>query len=75
MIIAFFRRFPAICTDVLQTALDIISSLPPLSLASDTKMSTIGRQSLDDVSRFLRSVALPSSSADAQGTWRDGQGT
>ncbi|XP_037084978.1 probable E3 ubiquitin-protein ligase HERC1 [Pollicipes pollicipes] len=57
----------AIGTDVLQTALDTVGALPPLSLASDAKLSPIGRQSLADVSRFLRSVALPSSTADAQG--------
>ena len=49
----------------------MLSSLPPLSLAADAKMSPLGLQSLDEVSRFLRSVALPSSTADDQGTAPD----
>ncbi|XP_067667414.1 probable E3 ubiquitin-protein ligase HERC1 [Haliotis asinina] len=52
------------CNDVLQTAVDIVTSLPPLSLANETKLTPLGVDSLNQVTRFLCSAASPSSGAD-----------
>lgn len=45
-----------ICSDVLETALSVISSLRPLSLANDAKLPKLASESLEQVMRFLREV-------------------
>ncbi|KAL3866609.1 hypothetical protein ACJMK2_043893 [Sinanodonta woodiana] len=57
----------SICNNVLNTALDIVSSLPPLSLASESKLTSLGVDSLNEVTQFLRTVSTPSSCADVTG--------
>jgi len=39
----------SLCTDVLQTALDVLSSLPPLSLVNQNKLPTLGLSTLNQV--------------------------
>jgi E3 ubiquitin-protein ligase HERC1 len=57
----------ALCSDVLTTALEVLCSLPPLSLASDSKLAALGRTTLGEVTRFLHATALPRSPADTHG--------
>ena len=56
-----------LCNDVLQTALEVICSLPPLSLANESKLPMLGLSTLSRVTLFLKSVTLPSSEADLMG--------
>lgn len=43
-----------LCNDVLQTALDVICSLPPLSLANEGKLPALGLSTLGQVTKFLK---------------------
>ncbi len=56
-----------LCNDVLQTALDVLSSLPPLSLANESKIPHLGTECLLQVTRFLKSSTMPGSGADTVG--------
>ena len=56
-----------LCNDVLATALDVVRGLPPLSLANESKLPTIGLTSLTQVTDFLKSVAMQQSGADETG--------
>ena len=38
-----------LCTDVLQTALEVLSSMPPLSLVNQNKLPTLGLNTLNQV--------------------------
>lgn len=53
--------------EILQTALSIVSSFPPLSLANEAKLTSLGTESLDQVSRFLHTVANSQAGADPVG--------
>ncbi|GFR70953.1 HECT and RLD domain-containing E3 ubiquitin protein ligase family member 1, partial [Elysia marginata] len=55
------------CNDVFLTALDVVSTLPPLSLANETRLTALGTDALDSVSTFLSMAATPQSGADLQG--------
>lgn len=55
------------CNDVLRTALDVVSNLPPLSLANESKLPALAASTLCEVAAFLKSVAMPNSGADAVG--------
>ncbi|GFO36542.1 HECT and rld domain-containing e3 ubiquitin protein ligase family member 1, partial [Plakobranchus ocellatus] len=55
------------CNDVFLTALDVVSTLPPLSLANETRLTALGTDALDSVSKFLSMAATPQSGADLQG--------
>lgn len=57
----------AFCNDVLRTAVDIVSSLPPLSLANESKLTSLGIESLNQVTSFLNNAAKPQSGADLIG--------
>ena len=63
---ALSERFglQGLCGDVLQTALETVRSLPPLTLSSESKLTTLGIQSLNQTTNFLKSVASPKSGAD-----------
>ena len=56
-----------LCNDVLQTALDVICSLPPLSLANESKLPALGLSTLSEVTKFLKSITMPLSGADMLG--------
>lgn len=56
-----------LCNDVLQTALNVVCSLPPLSLANETRLPALGLNALSQVSSFLKSMSMPSSGADRHG--------
>ena len=45
-----------LCTSVLQTAIDVVSSLPALSLSNDVKLTNLGVTALSDVVQFLKSL-------------------
>merc|ERR1712000_745148 len=47
-----------LCSEVFITANEILLSLPPLSLYHH-EMSSLGRDSLDNVAKFLKSSLLP----------------
>ena len=57
----------SICNSVLQTALDIIMTFEPLSLADKCRLPPLAASSLADVMSFLRSIVSPQSCADANG--------
>ncbi|KAF6207949.1 hypothetical protein GE061_016398 [Apolygus lucorum] len=54
-----------LCSDVLRTALDVVKSLPPLSLAYDNELSSLGCETLNQVGEFLSQMADPASEASA----------
>lgn len=56
-----------LCNEVLTTAADVIAALPPLSLANETKLPPLGLASLNQVTKFLKGVSLPSAGVDVQG--------
>lgn len=53
--------------DILQTALSIVSSFPPLSLANEAKLTPLGIESLNQVNTFLHTVASSQAGADSAG--------
>lgn len=57
----------SICNNVLQTALDIVMTFEPLSLADKRRLSPLAASSLADVTTFLRSIVSPQSCADTDG--------
>ncbi|XP_033633807.1 probable E3 ubiquitin-protein ligase HERC1 isoform X2 [Asterias rubens] len=58
---------PSICNDVLQTAMSVLDSLPPLSLANESKIPCLGTECLKQVTMFLKSATMPNSGADQNG--------
>ncbi|XP_063955724.1 probable E3 ubiquitin-protein ligase HERC1 isoform X1 [Lytechinus pictus] len=58
---------PHLCNDVLLTAKDVVISLPPLSLANESKIPPLGTECLKQVTSFLKSVTMPTSGADLMG--------
>ena len=56
-----------LCNDVLMTACDVLTSIPPLSLAKKSKIPPMGEDCLIQISAFLKGVMSPKSSADAIG--------
>ncbi|KAG2470375.1 HERC1 ligase, partial [Polypterus senegalus] len=57
----------SLCNDVIHTAIDVISSLPPLSLANESKIPPMGLDCLSQVTSFLKGVTMPNSGADILG--------
>ena len=57
----------SLCNDVFRTAISVVLSLPPLSLANETKMTSLGVDSLNEITKFLCAAANPSSGADISG--------
>ncbi|KAI1904845.1 hypothetical protein AGOR_G00009860 [Albula goreensis] len=57
----------ALCNDVLATASSVLSSLPPLSLANENKIPTVGLDCLAQVADFLKKTSVSSSGADRAG--------
>lgn len=58
---------PSLCNEVLTTAIEVVSELPPLSLANDNQISSCGIRTLCEVSKFLKKAVLPTSGADERG--------
>ncbi|XP_029961368.1 LOW QUALITY PROTEIN: probable E3 ubiquitin-protein ligase HERC1 [Salarias fasciatus] len=56
-----------LCNDVIHTAIDVVGSLPPLSLANESKIPAMGLDCLAQVTAFLKGVTMPSSGADVLG--------
>ncbi|XP_070543560.1 probable E3 ubiquitin-protein ligase HERC1 isoform X2 [Ptychodera flava] len=57
----------SLCNDVLHTASDVLNSLPPLSLANESKIPPMGLECLKQVTGFLKSATMPNSGADIVG--------
>ncbi|XP_043933675.1 probable E3 ubiquitin-protein ligase HERC1 isoform X2 [Protopterus annectens] len=57
----------SLCNDVLHTAIDVINSLPPLSLANESKIPPMGLDCLSQVTTFLKGMTMPGSGADTLG--------
>jgi len=53
-----------ICNSVLSTALTILMSLKPLSLANESKLTKLGIRSLNKTAEFLKTICSPNSKAD-----------
>uniref|UniRef100_A0A8C9W0S1 HECT-type E3 ubiquitin transferase n=1 Tax=Scleropages formosus TaxID=113540 RepID=A0A8C9W0S1_SCLFO len=56
-----------LCSDVLATAASVLSSLPPLSLANESKIPPVGLDCLTQVSDFLKRTSVSGSGADRVG--------
>lgn len=56
-----------LCNDVIHTAIDVVNSLPPLSLANESKIPPMGLDCLAQVTTFLKGVTMPNSGADILG--------
>lgn len=52
-----------LCSEVLRTALDVVNSLPVLSLANENQLSPLGSETLIQVCHFLTTMADPLSGA------------
>ncbi|XP_028827463.1 probable E3 ubiquitin-protein ligase HERC1 isoform X1 [Denticeps clupeoides] len=57
----------ALCNDVLATACSVLASLPPLSLANENKIPSVGLDCLAQVADFLKKTAVSGSGADLVG--------
>lgn len=57
----------SLCNDVIHTAIEVVSSLPPLSLANESKIPPMGLDCLSQVTSFLKGVTIPNSGADTLG--------
>lgn len=55
-----------LCRDILQTASDVIWSLPQMSLADETKIPSLGASSLLEVSKFLKHVVMRETCTDIE---------
>jgi E3 ubiquitin-protein ligase HERC1 len=53
-----------VCDEVLRTALDVMMSFAPLSLADKRCLPPLAISALSDISTFLRSMIMPQSGAD-----------
>ncbi|CAF90789.1 unnamed protein product [Tetraodon nigroviridis] len=56
-----------LCNDVIHTAIEVVNSLPPLSLANESKIPAMGLDCLAQVTTFLKGVTMPNSGADVLG--------
>lgn len=52
---------------MLVSALTVVRSLPPLSLANENHISGLGAETLTHVGSFLKQMAVPNSGADVKG--------
>ncbi|XP_035381674.1 probable E3 ubiquitin-protein ligase HERC1 isoform X2 [Electrophorus electricus] len=56
-----------LCNDVITTAIEVVGSLPPLSLANESKIPPMGLDCLAQVSTFLKGLSVRGSGADVVG--------
>ncbi|XP_067298543.1 probable E3 ubiquitin-protein ligase HERC1 isoform X4 [Pseudorasbora parva] len=56
-----------LCNDVITTAIEVVGSLPPLSLANESKIPPMGLDCLAQVTTFLKGVTMRNSGADVVG--------
>uniref|UniRef100_A0A3Q2QMR5 Hect domain and RLD 7 n=1 Tax=Fundulus heteroclitus TaxID=8078 RepID=A0A3Q2QMR5_FUNHE len=59
-----------LCNDVLATASSVLASLPPLSLANESKIPSVGLDCLGQVADFLKKTSASSASSGADPTGR-----
>ncbi|XP_051907348.1 probable E3 ubiquitin-protein ligase HERC1 isoform X3 [Hippocampus zosterae] len=59
-----------LCNDVLATASSVLASLPPLSLANESKIPSVGLDCLAQVADFLKKTSASSGSGGADVTGR-----
>lgn len=58
---------PSLCNSVLESTVDLMQKLPPLSLSNDSQLTSLGCNSLDQVCDFLKNAILNETAADSQG--------
>lgn len=58
---------PSLCNSVLETTVDLLQKLPPLSLSNDSQLTNLGTSSLEQVCNFLKDAVLNETSADLHG--------
>lgn len=56
-----------LCKDVLLTAVDVLSAVPPLALAQESQIPEMGQDCLNQITAFLKGVVSSSSAADNAG--------
>lgn len=59
-----------LCNDVLATACSVLASLPPLSLANENKIPSVGLECLAQVAEFLKRTSVISGAGAADPTGR-----
>ncbi|XP_014842886.1 PREDICTED: probable E3 ubiquitin-protein ligase HERC1 isoform X1 [Poecilia mexicana] len=59
-----------LCNDVLATASSVLASLPPLSLANESKIPSVGLDCLGQVADFLKKTSVSNGSSGADPTGR-----
>ncbi|XP_044188777.1 probable E3 ubiquitin-protein ligase HERC1 isoform X7 [Thunnus albacares] len=59
-----------LCNDVLATASSVLASLPPLSLANENKIPSVGLDCLTQVAEFLKKTSVSSGTGGADPTGR-----
>ncbi|XP_056259324.1 probable E3 ubiquitin-protein ligase HERC1 isoform X6 [Seriola aureovittata] len=59
-----------LCNDVLATASSVLASLPPLSLANENKIPSVGLDCLAQVAEFLKKTSVSSGTGGADPTGR-----
>uniref|UniRef100_A0A665WLM9 HECT-type E3 ubiquitin transferase n=1 Tax=Echeneis naucrates TaxID=173247 RepID=A0A665WLM9_ECHNA len=59
-----------LCNDVLATASSVLASLPPLSLANENKIPSVGLDCLAQVADFLKKTSVNSGAGGADSTGR-----
>ncbi|XP_076014530.1 putative E3 ubiquitin-protein ligase HERC1 isoform X2 [Genypterus blacodes] len=59
-----------LCNDVLATASSVLAALPPLSLANETKIPSVGLDCLAQVADFLKKTSVSSGTGGADPTGR-----
>lgn len=57
----------SLCNDVIHSAIEVVSSLPPLSLANESKIPPVGLDCLSQVTTFLKGVTISNSGVDILG--------
>ena len=61
------QGFISLGNDVLVTALDVVRSLPALSLSNENKIPSLGISTMNQITEFLKTFSLPSSIVDTAG--------
>jgi hypothetical protein len=72
-LLLLFPGAPEMCSEVLRTACMVVKGLQPLSLANETQIPPLGLKALRDIAGFLCKTSLPTSGADATGSFSQRQ--
>lgn len=58
---------PSLCNPILENAVSLLDSFPPLSLSNDSQLTPLGIKCLERLSNFLKMVILDEDGADLKG--------